>query len=176
MTGVERTAGAEPGDSEREVAELQVKAWRLHNRDNMSVRDVADAMNLSPATAHRWIKKGQAAEVYADLLQRQYRRLDMADRLRVYRAMAIEEYRQGGSAGQGNQKSGAGSFRDLLPALLEIEKVEMRLLGLAMPVQVEHSVAEQHGEAPPAYIVEAAMEAERRDAEKRRAIEQGDGL
>lgn len=176
MTGVEPVAGAEPGDSERAAAAVKAEAWRLYNRENKSVREVADQLNLAPATAHRWIKQGQAAEVYADLLQRQHRRLDMADRLRMYRAFLIEEWRQGGSGGAGNNKAGAGSFRDLVPALLDIEKTEMKLLGLSMPVEVEHSFVRDNGEAPPPFMVEAVQEANRRDDEKRRAIEGGEGL
>lgn len=175
MTGMEPVAGAEPGDSERERARVKAEAWRLHNRENKSVREVADALGLAPATAHRWIKQGQAAEVYADLLQRQYRRLDMADRLRMYRAFLIEEWRAGGSGGA-NARAGAGSFRDLVPALMDIEKTEMKLLGLAVPVEVEHKMVQEFGEAPPPFMVEAVEEAKARDDEKRRAIEGGEGL
>lgn len=176
MTGEEPHAGAEPGDSERARAALQAEAWRLYNRENKSVREVADQLGLAPATTHRWIKQGQAAEVYADLLDRQRRRLDMADRLRLYRQVATEEWRQGGSAGAGKQRAGAGSFRDLLPSLISIEKLEMELLGLRMPVEVEHRMVQDHGEAPPPFLVDAVTEANRRDDEKRRAIERGDEL
>lgn len=174
MTAVDRAAGAEPGDSERERDRLKARAWRMSNHEQKSVREVAEELGLSVATAHRWIKQGQAAEVYADLLERQRRRLDMADRFRLYRQMLGEEYRAGGSAGGGKQRAGAGSFRELVPALMQIELAEMKLLRLEMPVEVEHSWRDQHGEAPPAGIVEAILEARAVDEARRQAIERGE--
>lgn len=175
MTGVDRAAGAEPGDSERAHAERKARAWSLWNHDRKSVQGVATEMGVSKSTAHRWIMEGEAAEVYAGLLDRQRRRVAMADRIRLYAEIALEEWRQGGSAG-GNRKAGAGSFRDLIPHLATLERLEMDLMGLKTPTQVEHSFVEKHGEAPPPFIVDAVQAAKERDAEKRRAIEGGDGL
>jgi predicted DNA-binding protein (UPF0251 family) len=136
-------------------AEKIAEAYRLFNEDGYSSRMVAQRFGISPATAWRWIKQGQSAEVYAELLEQQQRRADAAGRLQFYRQLIVGEYR-----------AGAAGVLDIMPHLLKIEEREAKLLALDKPVTLRHEFGD--AAAPPAEVV-AAVSAARAERDRRAA-------
>lgn len=143
-------AGAQPGDEYAARVELMTRAYEAWTGPRqLSYRAIAVELGVSLGTVQRLLKEYQAAEVYAELLNRQYQRIAAGHRVETYRQLALEEWRQGGGGRKG------ASFRDLIPGLVSLERLQMDIGGYKQPVQVDHRIVDEHGEAPDVRIVDA---------------------
>lgn len=154
MTESGEPAGAQPGDEYAARVELMTRAYEAANGAHpQSYRAIAIELGVSLGTVQRLLKEYAATEIYAELLDRQYRRMAAVTRLDTYRQMALEEWHAGG----GGRPGKGGSFRELIPALMMIEKHEAEVLGYKRPIQVDHRLVDEHGEAPDTRIVDAFL-------------------